>query len=384
MQTITIGIITAPERAAQMIESIIDELPKKFNYAIGQNLNCEVEYVVDPLTGSAESSYDILDNACKIKKQNEWDFAICITDLPVFFENKAVAADISFEYCIAQISIPTFGCPPLKKRITKTLIQLMLEMFNQVNEELDSGVKSNKQYIKRVFPIMTFKRQESSSLADNTIQKRKQHDDHIDVRYLIASRFHGLWRIILGMTFANNPMKIMSSFKNIIAIAFTTGAFALIFPTIWKWGQVFSIYRLVALMIVAIIGLVTWIIVAHNLWEHPSKKSKPKIRRLYNAATTTTLLIDVTAYYMMMFTLFLTATLVLIPPGYLETIIDKVDDESLPVFIHYARVAWIEASISIIVSAMGAGLEDDNLVREVTYGYRQNRRYQEIQQNKNG
>lgn len=401
MRTIKVGIITAPERTANIIEGIINELPNKFNKLVDQNVNWEVKYIVDPLTGSAESSHEILHNANTIKHKNEWDFAICLTDLPILFKKDIVTAEVSFKYNIAQISIPNFGWPPMEKRITKTIIHLLSEMLNKTNaknssennshSQEDIYPKKNTHFIKRVFPIMPIRRQETPYIEDSSLVDSNSNEDNddnitntfIDVRYLAIPRLYGLFRLILGMTFANNPMKIMSSFKNIIAIAFTTGAFALIFPTIWKWAQVFSVYRLTALMIVAIIGLVTWIIIAHDLWEHPSQQNNPNISRLYNSATTSTLLIDVMTYYLMMFILFLAATIVLIPPDYLESIIDNVDNESLPVFVHYARVAWIEASISIIVSAMGAGLENDELVRDVTYGYRQNKRYKEINQSKN-
>src|SRR5699024_9618296 len=169
---------------------------------------------------------------------------------------------------------------------------------------------------------------------------------------------------------------------NVIAIAFTTGAFALIFPTIWNLSQLFSVYRLSGMMIAAILGLVTWIIIAHHLWEHPSGKNRRNIRRLYNLATTLTLIIDVTTYYLFMFVLFLVACLVLIPIEYFQSIIDNYDDVG-SIFISYLRIAWTAASISTIVSAIGAGLENEELVRDITYGYRQNRRYEELNRHTN-
>src|SRR5699024_2384046 len=110
-----------------------------------------------------------------------------------------------------------------------------------------------------------------------------------------------------------NPMKIMSSFKNIIAIAFTTGAFALIFPTIWNMGQILSFYRLSGIMLAAIFGLVAWIISAHNLLEYTSKRNNLNIRRFYNLSTTYTLIIDLIKYYLVLFCLFLTACFIFIP-----------------------------------------------------------------------
>lgn len=56
-------------------------------------------------------------------------------------------------------------------------------------------------------------------------------------------------RLVSGMTFANNPLNMMASLSNIVAIAFTTGAFGLIFTTMWQmvWNSqcgVYLVYRL--------------------------------------------------------------------------------------------------------------------------------------------
>src|SRR5699024_9434059 len=146
-------------------------------------------------------------------------------------------------------------------------------------------------------------------------------DNNIDVRYIVFPRNNGRLRLSLGLNFSNNPMNIMSSFKSVITIAFTTGVFGLIFPTIWNMGQILSVYRLSGIMFAAIFGLVAWIITAHNLWERPSNRNDSKIRRLYNLATTSTLLIDVITYYVFMFILFLTVCLIFIPVDYFQSMI---------------------------------------------------------------
>ena len=421
-----IGIIAAPERAATITSNIIEKLPKQLSNQISKDIHWEVEEIVDPLTGAAEAAQDILYNATYIKRKKGWDYAVCLTDLPIFYHKDIVAADISFNYKVAQISIPTFGWIPMKRRIEKTIIQLLTELhdhftvdepkhYNSIVSEKQNE-KSITYIFKRQFPIMPIRRQENPNIsfkseyefinhelrADRQLESNntsesstktkedteqteftaEQNDNNIDVRFLVYPRLIGRLRLILGMTFANNPLKIMSSFKNVIAIAFTTGAFALIFPTIWNLGQLFSVYRLCGIMVAAILGLVTWIIVAHHLWEYPSSRNKRNIRYLYNLATTLTLIIDVTTYYVFMFVLFLIACLVFIPIEYFQLMIHQYDDVG-STFINYMRVAWAAASISTIVSAIGAGLENEELVRDITYGYRQIRRYEKINRHKN-
>ena len=44
--------------------------------------------------------------------------------------------------------------------------------------------------------------------------------DSYHLRYLSSSRSRGMFRLVSGMTFANNPLNMMASLSNIVAIAF--------------------------------------------------------------------------------------------------------------------------------------------------------------------
>src|SRR5699024_11546473 len=78
--------------------SLIDFLSEKLNTEINDDLHWEIEWLVDPLTGAAKTAEEILDNANVIKQRREWDYAICLTDLPIFHTGNIVAADISFHF----------------------------------------------------------------------------------------------------------------------------------------------------------------------------------------------------------------------------------------------------------------------------------------------
>src|SRR5690625_6286784 len=69
------------------------------------------------------------------------------------------------------------------------------------------------------------------------------------------------------MTYDNQPWKIMGSLKSVIAVAFGSGAYGMIFPTLWMISYNYSPWRLGLLSILAILGLGLWIIQGHDLWE---------------------------------------------------------------------------------------------------------------------
>ncbi|WP_449354804.1 hypothetical protein ACUL41_00250 [Virgibacillus natechei] len=176
------------------------------------------------------------------------------------------------------------------------------------------------------------------------------------------------------MTQANRPWSIMSAFKKVIAVAFTTGAFALIFPTMWTLSHLLSESRLALLSLVAISLMVVWIIVSHNLWETPASGEKRSMRRLYNQATVMTLILSVITYYVVLFMFFFILVVTLVPPEAYTSLADLDGEFSV---INYVGLAWILASITTITGAIGASLENEEMVKDITYGYRQKRRYQE-------
>src|SRR5699024_7645615 len=49
-------------------------------------------------------------------------------------------------------------------------------------------------------------------------------------------------------------------------------------------------------------------------------------------------------------------------------------------FIDYAKLAWLVTSAATVAGAIGAGLENEEAVRQVTYGYRQYVRSKKVQE----
>ncbi|WP_404457477.1 5,10-methylene-tetrahydrofolate dehydrogenase [Oceanobacillus kapialis] len=367
-QKIVVGLIAAPELPASIGKKYMERIAPQLQNQIKQDVEWEMKIIVDPLTGSAETVGEILEKAIEIKETEEWDYAVCLTDLPLFHETNIVGADISLHHGVAQLSIPVFGWLPTKKRIQNAIIQIIREIYYYQgnSDKIDELEKSKPERIlQKQFPVSRVKR---LSTKEEVVGK--------EARYIAYPRTVGRIRLLMGMTQANRPMSIMPSLKSIIAVAFSTGVFGLIFTTIWELSYILSNYRLIALNAAAIGLMVFWIITAHNLWENPSSQSVPKLRRLYNQTTILTLLISVISYYAVLYILFLVAIIVLIPP---DVYASSINLEGEFTFVYFLRLAWVATSISTIVGAIGASLENEELVRDITYGYRQKRRYSEIE-----
>jgi hypothetical protein len=178
-------------------------------------------------------------------------------------------------------------------------------------------------------------------------------------------------RLWSGMVLANRPWKMLPAFKGAIAAAFATGAYALVITTLWLLADSVGWARLLLLMVTAIVAMVAWIVVAHHLWERPEDPDQRKWAALYNGVTVLTVSSAVLCAYAILFALIFLAAWVFVPAGYFQTILKH------PVgFGEYLTLSWLAASLATVAGALGASLEDEETVREASYGYRQRRRHE--------
>lgn len=334
---------------------------------------------MDPLTGAAEDSSSVIDKTVDYKRSKQWDYAICITDLPIYKQAHFVMAEASMAYGVALISLPAFGPTATRRRLVEAILQLANEMhhgsseaarFRQERqteraEKVDASLRGKgarkllaKRVYEHVFPIRRI--------------APSRRDGPIDVRFVADGRLNGVLRILSGMVRANRPWTIFPAFRRVIAAAFATGAYGLVFPNLWQMSDSYGGIRLVVVMNVAMLAMVAWIIIAHGLWESPGKARSPYLARLYNAVTVLTLSVGVIFYYIILLCLFIIAVLTLIPSEMLAGSLGH------PVGLrHYVVLAWLASSVATVVGALGAGLEEEETVRNATYGYRQRRRNRE-------
>jgi hypothetical protein len=182
----------------------------------------------------------------------------------------------------------------------------------------------------------------------------------------------GHLRLWAGMVLANRPWKMLPAFKGAIAAAFATGAYVLVISSIWLLADSVGWARLLALMVAALMAMVAWIIVAHNLWERPSDREQRKWAALYNGVSVLTVSAAVLLAYAILFALIFLAAWLFVPGAYFQSALKH------PVgFGEYVTLAWLGTSLATVAGALGASLEDEEKVREASYGYRQRRGHEE-------
>lgn len=350
MEMITLGIVSAPGLASDLAHKIQNRLEKELQERTENGAGWQIEVKVDELTGATDQVKKITAQANYWRKFYEWDYVLSLTDLPIVYEKHIVVGDIDLDEKSAQISLPAYGMIPTAKKVEASIADIIIRLYwdSRDREKRPKGrVGGGTSWIERR-PI------------------EKENGRQIE-RFIVRSRIAGLLKVLSGLTIANQPWKLISSFKKMIGVAFATGTYMLLFNTLWNLSGAYGLLRLVSLSVFSIAVMVVWIIVVHNLWEKKrAAYGTESLRDLYNAATVSTIAFSVIFYYGCLFLLFLIAVALFVPPHLFgETL------KTAPRIADYLKLAWLVSSTATVAGAIGVSLEQEDAVKRSAYGYRQ-------------
>jgi hypothetical protein len=185
----------------------------------------------------------------------------------------------------------------------------------------------------------------------------RSHSDPRPTRYEELS----ISRLVL----ANRPWRLVRDLSKVLVAIVGSAGFFVVNSNAWLIANGQGFARLLLVAVVALVGLGAWLVVAHSLWEPPSRSDDPALVKRVNAATVLTLLLGLLFAYMVLYVVVL-AAMALVVPG--DVMASSLRHDAI--LGDYATAAWFAASMAIVVGAIGSGLETDEEVRETISRYR--------------
>ncbi|MES1938523.1 hypothetical protein [Salinisphaera hydrothermalis] len=376
----TLGLIPAPDLPEAAVGRIVANLPELLRQCIDDRLVWHVETMTDPLIGAEDDTEQIIAKARQVMQSQGWQYVVCVTDLPIVRHGRLTIAEADGRHGASVLSQPALGFVQPTRRLRDAILQLVNEMHHGSSDAARDRQQAHMarrsgRYGQRGDISVNARELVSSRYFGPfvSLQRLTPNESAIDVRFVTTSRWRGYIQLLAGMVHANRPWTILPSFKRVVAIAFATGTYGLVFPTLWHLSDAYGATRLIALMGTSFTAMIAWLTIAHGLWEPRSANTRFALVWLYNATTLTTLFIGVVCYYLGLFALFFTTSLIFIPGHYLQQILGH------PVGLGtYLGLAWLITSVATITGALGLSLEGDTTVRNATYGYRQRMRHRKV------
>ena len=322
-----------PDFPAELAERLADELPDLLRRRVTPRVRWEVDRVVAALDADEQLTVSALTGAISSDVgSGEWDIGIVITDLPRRSGVHPVAAEIAPDKGLALVSVPALGPIRLYGRTRDVAIRLIGELVRR------DGQPGGERFV--------------------------------------GSRWLGGLRLIGGMLRANRPWRLFLGLSRSLAGVFATAAFAIINQTAWRIGLSLTWWRQIALAVSAVLMLMAWLVIDHELWERGTDPATRRRARLYNVSTLMTLGIGVVSLYATLFAaLFFVQQLLLQPELLRSQLMVR------PGWPQNLWIVWFVTSAGVIGGALGSGFEDDAVVRRAAYGARQRERLQRDRDN---
>jgi len=346
---IIVGLVaTPPDQPARVAAPLAAELAAQ----LAERVNADVRWTVREGWGEVAPRRNggveaLLDDLAQRRADDQWDIAICLTDLPLHAERMPLVAQTSARRRAVMVSLPALGLQQLRA-VRSAIPDLVSRLLTDASDQRIPPAGCAPAELARRVPA---------------VHRVIGEADTGERRY-VASGLIGRARLVAGMVRANRPGRALLGLSKLLVGAFGTAAFALTTDTIWQMGDALGGLRLAVIMLLGLAALVAWLIVAHDLWEKPDRETPAELARLFNLGTILTLTLATAVSYVVLFVGTVLVGALLIDTSVLQQTLQR------PVgFTDYLTLAWITSSLATVGGAIGSGLENEETVRAAAYGY---------------
>ena len=295
--------------------------------------------VEDRLAEPPVTPLDLIETARDRMLDENWDLVLVLTDLPLKDGRRVVQTQLSPVHGVGLVVVPALGVVQVGTKVRAACVRLVEELLDF--EDDTSGDIDRR--------------------ARQRAEDVEGRDDENPVQFA-ARVLGGNVGVLLGRVRANRPLTLALRLSQLIAVTAAAGALTLITPDIWVLATNYGPWRLGLLSVVAVVAVAVSLIVGAKLWERPRRKAEREQVMLFNVATALTMTIGVSVFYLAVFLLALAAAFLLLDGHSFQ----QLSDQSWSIG-KIVESAWMTASLATLGGAVGAGLEEDDIIRAAAY-----------------
>ncbi len=338
---LVIGLLVSPPLTPvlgpDVTTSLRDTLMRQYP-GVRWQLTVAEDRLVDPPT----DTLDLLEAARNRVLEEGWDLAVVLTEIPLKEGRRPVLTQLSPLHGVGLVAVPALGARHVRQKAQDTTVQVVGQLLGYDSEDLDA-----QQNLARTA------RQLSTDLEERP-------DDNV-VQFT-ARVLSGNVRLLLGMIRANRPWAFVARLSRALVVAAATGVLTLVASDLWLLALAYGPLRLGLLAVMAIGAVSATLILGGGLWERPRQRAQREQVTLFNLATAATVAIGVLVFYLALFILSLLGAFLLVDEEVLAGVVGHPVDA-----LDYAKLSWLTASLATVGGALGAGLEDEDVVRAAAY-----------------
>lgn len=346
---LTLGVVSDPEGGfdarGNFGSFLRNELTERY-----PGVEWELSVTAGTLAAGDSDTIDVLEAARDVKLEKEWDFAIVLTRAVILDGREPALTQVSPVHGVGLVALPdsTEGAlesvysagtdDPVVLAGTVAQVPGVLLGWNPEDGRED--------FVRRA-------RQTSIAREERAGGNTASFAGRILLKNL---------GLLSALILATRPWKLAVTLSRAMTAAAATGVITLITTDLWLLATAYSTVKLLALALASIGIVAATLIIGAELWERPrSRKERGRVA-LFNIATTVSVSIGVLTFHLALFALSWTAALVLVDSGVFSTVI------AAPVgMVQYAQLGLFTAVLATVGGALGAGLENDDVVRAAAF-----------------
>ncbi|MEV5932768.1 hypothetical protein AB0L56_08440 [Streptomyces sp. NPDC052079] len=362
-----VALLADPDAPTEVAQRIARRLPDRLAKKSGEERQFDVTVVSEPITaGAAEDPPTVMRRIMERANGEDWDIVVALTDLPLHSHGRKLVVDLSYEYSLALLSLPSLGGWRQETRALRAVEKAVLSLAGRRDAEAEEetrGAPPQRPFDEPLAPVR----------PDPFVE-----DESADLRYITGGP-RGNMRVLVGMVRANRPWRLVPGLSKGLAAALATGAVATVNGVIWSLAVTLSTPRLVIAMVGSVALMTGWLIVDAHLWHRKSEVSPEAWKRavLYNASTVLTVGIGVLVCYVGLLVINL-AWAYFILTGQVFTMFARTPLRAG----EYLTLAWLVASVATVGGALGSSLESDEAIRAAAYSKREQQRRERLQKHR--
>jgi hypothetical protein len=339
-----VGLVLSPQIASVLPRDLAASLPGPLRERC-PGVRWRVAVAEDRLVVPPADGLDLLEAARDRMLDEDWDLVVVLTDVPLKDGRSPVLTQLSPVHGVGLVSVPALGAVHVGQRVRQAAVRVVGHLLGHDTEDADDA-EAQEELVRRA-------RQRAEDLED------RPEDNAVQ---FTARVLGGNVRLLLGMIRANRPWTLVVRLSRLLALAAATGVLTLVASDLWLLAAAYGPWRLSLLGLLSV-GAVTGALVGGaRLWERPRRRAEREQVALFNLATVATVAIGVVVFYAAVFALSWLGALLLVDGDVFAAVVGA------PVgALEYAKLAWLTATLATVGGALGAGLEDDDVVRAAAY-----------------
>ncbi|MBN2028598.1 MAG: hypothetical protein JW854_17740 [Actinobacteria bacterium] len=310
----------------------------------------------------------ILDAAQVVMEEHEWQFSFVVSDPTQSSPANTSPSALSFSHSAALIYLPGLGSSGEdldEERMVTRCCHMILAYLARLNglprlkEEvirtsgLDESEPLSPDEVKELDCAL-------QSLADGILRRGVK-----EIRGLALYARIALTRPmrVLRTVVSHRPLRMVFSLGKLVFAAMAALVLALLSAELWYLGVGINIWRLILIAAAALLAATVYVVFRQHLYVRRVSRSLSEQAAFFNLTSFLTVFSVLLALLIVIFVI----TLLVTSGVYPRYIVEDWIMSSEVGFGDYVRVSLLISAMTMVVGALGAGLEENEHFRQVMY-----------------